>query len=209
MTGAILDTAFAAAFALAEPAADAAHGAATHAGDHGAGHGGMSGGALMALIPLLPLFAAALVGLLACFNEKSKLPAYASVGILGVSFLLTLITYLGWDGHSVIRVGLWDWISLSWGDGVGESLTANFAFYFDGLSLLWMLFVTGLATLIGLYASEYMSHDVGLGYCRFFGAFNLFVFSMSCLVMGDNLLMLFLGWEGVGLCSYLLIGYYY
>jgi NADH-quinone oxidoreductase subunit L len=72
-----------------------------------------------------------------------------------------------------------------------------------------MLFVTGLATLIGLYASEYMEHDAGLGYCRFFGAFNLFVFSMSCLVMGDNLLMLFLGWEGVGLCSYLLIGYYY
>jgi NADH-quinone oxidoreductase subunit L len=206
MTGTILDTAISAAFAVADPVADAAG----HApGDHGGGHGAVSGGAMMALIPLLPLFGAALVGLLACFNEKSKLPAYATVGLLAVSFALTLITYLGWDGHSVIEVRLWDWISLSWGDGPGESLTSNFAFYFDGLSLLWMLFVTGLATLIGLYASEYMSHDAGLGYCRFFGAFNLFVFSMACLVMGDNLLMLFLGWEGVGLCSYLLIGYYY
>jgi NADH-quinone oxidoreductase subunit L len=208
MTGAILDTALTAAFALAEPVADAAHGAAAHAGDHGAGHGAVSGGALMGLIPLLPLFAAMLVGVFACFNEKSKLPAYATVGLLAVAFLCTLITYLGWDGNPM-QVRLWDWISLSWGDAPGESLTANFAFYFDGLSLLWMLFVTGLATMIGLYASEYMEHDVGLGYCRFFGAFNLFVFSMSCLVMGDNLLMLFLGWEGVGLCSYLLIGYYY
>jgi len=149
------------------------------------------------------------VGVLACFNEKSKMPAYVTVGLLAASFVLTLITYLGWDGHSVMQIRLWDWIGLSWGDGVGQSLDAGFAFYLDGLSLLWMLFVTGLATLIGLYASEYMEHDVGLGYCRFFGAFCLFVFSMSCLVMGDNLLMLFLGWEGVGLCSYLLIGYYY
>jgi NADH-quinone oxidoreductase subunit L len=88
-------------------------------------------------------------------------------------------------------------------------LVANFSFYIDSLTLLWMLFVTGLATLIALYASEYMSHDVGAGYCRFFAAFNLFVFSMSCLVMGDNLILLYLGWEGVGLCSYLLIGYFY
>jgi len=69
--------------------------------------------------------------------------------------------------------------------------------------------VTGLGALIALYASEYMEGDVGVPYCRFFGAFSLFVFSMSCLVMGGNLLVLFLGWEGVGLCSYLLIGYFY
>ncbi len=206
ITGTILETVLTTAFAVADPAAEAAG----HAGAHGGGHGATSGGALMALIPLLPLFGAVLVGVFACFNEKSKLPAYATVGLLAVAFVLTLITYLGWNGHDPIQVRLWDWIGLEWGSGgVGQTLDAGFAFYFDGLSLLWMLFVTGLATLIGLYASEYMEHDAGLGYCRFFGAFNLFVFSMSCLVMGDNLLMLFLGWEGVGLCSYLLIGYYY
>jgi NADH-quinone oxidoreductase subunit L len=173
-----------------------------------AGHAA-SGAWWIGLIPMLPLLGVALVTILACFNEKSKLPAWVSVGLLAASFVLTLIAYLGWDGHSVIHLRLWDWMSLSWGEGVGESISAGFAFYLDGLSLLWMLFVTGLACLIGLYASEYMEHDAGLGYCRFFAAFNLFVFSMSCLVMGDNLLMLFLGWEGVGLCSYLLIGYYY
>jgi hypothetical protein len=78
---------------------------------------------MMALIPLLPLFGAG-VGLFACFNEKSKLPAY-TVGLLAVSFVLTLITYLGWDGHSVIQVRLWDWIGLSWGDGPGQTLDAR------------------------------------------------------------------------------------
>lgn len=205
MMGAILETvlstAAASAFAVADTAVDA-----SHAGEHG---GAVTGSALMAMIPLLPLFGAVIVGVLACFNEKSKMPAYVTIGLLAVAFVFTLITYLGWDGHTPIEIRLWDWIGLSWGNGVGQSLDAGFAFYFDGLSLLWMLFVTGLATMIGLYASEYMEHDAGLGYCRFFGAFNLFVFSMSCLVLGDNLLMLFLGWEGVGLCSYLLIGYYY
>lgn len=201
MTVAILETMMSAAFA-ADPVQSVGD-----AADHATAVA--NGGALMALIPLLPLFGAVIVGVLACFNEKSKMPAYVTVGLLAVSFVLTLITYMGWDGHTPIQVRLWDWIGLSWGPGTGQTLDAGFAFYFDGLSLLWMLFVTGLATMIGLYASEYMEHDAGLGYCRFFGAFNLFVFSMACLVMGDNLLMLFLGWEGVGLCSYLLIGYYY
>lgn len=207
MLEAISHTLLNAAVSVGTAAADTApHAAdhAAHASDHAA-----AGPWWIGLIPLLPLFAAAGVAMLACINEKSKLPAWLSVGTLAVSFALTLTAYLGWDGHSVIEFRMWDWIGLSWGDGPGQSLDAGFAFYLDGLSLLWMLFVTGLATLIGLYASEYMEHDAGLGYCRFFGAFCLFVFSMSCLVMGDNLLMLFLGWEGVGLCSYLLIGYYY
>ncbi|MCP3905133.1 MAG: NADH-quinone oxidoreductase subunit L, partial [Planctomycetes bacterium] len=74
---------------------------------------------------------------------------------------------------------------------------------------LWMLFVTGLGTLIALYASEYMESDLGRGYSRFFAGVSVFLFAMSCLVMGDNLLMLYLGWEGVGFASYWLIGYYY
>ena len=72
-----------------------------------------------------------------------------------------------------------------------------------------MLFVTGLGTLIALYASEYMEHDVGRGYARFFAGISIFLFAMTALVMGDNLVMLYLGWEGVGFASYWLIGYYY
>src|SRR4030095_2436952 len=102
-------------------------------------------------------------------------------------------------------------INFEWRGNHGkmESFIADFAFYIDPLTCLWMLFVTGLATLIALYASEYMAGDVGVGYSRFFAGFSLFVFSMACLVMADNYLLLYLGWEGVGLCSYLLIGYFY
>jgi len=114
------------------------------------------------------------------------------------------------EGKSIAyKAVAFEWINLTWGTKPGQSLLANFSFYIDSLTCLWMLFVTGLATLIALYASEYMAGDVGAGYCRFFAAFNLFVFSMACLVMADNLVLLYLGWEGVGLCSYLLIGYFY
>jgi len=176
------------------------------------------GPAWLALIPLLPLLAAALCGVTMIFRVRNKLPAWIVVGALAVSFVLTLTGFLSWqrgdashtqgvDSAQVTQV--YEWIGVSWGDRVGQSLSAAFGFHMDGLSWLWMLFVTGLGTLIALYASEYMEHDVGKGYGRFFGAFALFVFSMACLVMGDNLVLLYLGWEGVGLCSYLLIGYFY
>jgi len=164
------------------------------------------------LIPALPLIGCVLAGLCAAFKVKSKFPAWLSVGCLATSFALTLNLYLqhfsGGNGPVLITTAF-EWINLQWGPAEGQQLVANFGFYLDSLTVLWMLFVTGLATLIALYASEYMSHDVGAGYCRFFAAFNLFVFSMACLVMADNLLLLYLGWEGVGLCSYLLIGYFY
>ncbi|HED53151.1 MAG TPA: NADH-quinone oxidoreductase subunit L [Phycisphaerales bacterium] len=159
-------------------------------------------------IPMLPLLAAALNTLTAIFKVKTKLPAWITVFSLAASFVLTVMAYMTLRGETT-GVVAWDWFDLSWGDGQGQHLLANFGFYIDNLTLIWMLFVTGLATLIALYASEYMAHDVGAGYSRFFMAFCLFVFSMACLVMGDNLLLLYLGWEGVGLCSYLLIGYFY
>ena len=86
---------------------------------------------------------------------------------------------------------------------------APFSLYVDSLTLLWMLFVTGLGSLIAIYATEYMEADVGKGYARFFGAVSIFLFAMGSLVMGGNLILLYLGWEGVGLASYLLIGYFY
>jgi NADH-quinone oxidoreductase subunit L len=170
------------------------------------------GAGLMMLVPALTLLGVVLCTLCAIFRVKNKLPAWISVGCLAGSFVAVAATYAGFDGGAKIAHGF-EWITFHWSDapaaGGKVSFVANFSFYIDSLTLLWMLFVTGLATLIALYASEYMSHDVGTGYCRFFVAFCLFVFSMACLVMGDNMLLLYLGWEGVGLCSYLLIGYFY
>ncbi len=164
----------------------------------------------VSLIPALPMLACILCGVCAAMRVKSKLPAWITVGCLGVSFALTVAMFQQLAGGRSVTVA-WEWINIGWTDTHGreQRLLANFGFYVDSLTCLWMLFVTGLATLIALYASEYMSHDVGAGYCRFFAAFSLFVFSMACLVMGDNLILLYLGWEGVGLCSYLLIGYFY
>ncbi|MCC6285170.1 MAG: NADH-quinone oxidoreductase subunit L [Phycisphaerales bacterium] len=162
----------------------------------------------VALIVVLPMLGAMLCGAAAALKVRSKLPAFLTVGLLGASCALAVSMYLELAGGRSITVS-YRWIDFAWGTGEGQRLVANFGFYIDSLTCLWMLFVTGLATLIALYASEYMSHDQGVGYCRFFAAFNLFVFSMACLVMGDNLLLLYLGWEGVGLCSYLLIGYFY
>ena len=185
-----------------EEAGDVAHGIAA----------AVEGPIWIALIPVLPILGVILTTLCAIFKVKTKLPAWLTVGCLAGSFALTLGAFFELQGAAgPMVVTAFEWFHLSWGDGPGQTQTfhADFAFYIDSLTILWMLFVTGLATLIALYASEYMSPDVGKGYSRFFAAFNLFVFSMACLVMGENLLVLFLGWEGVGLCSYLLIGYYY
>ncbi len=162
------------------------------------------------LIPLLPLLSVVLIMFCAIFRVKSKLPAYITVASLTVAFGITVWVWQQVTAAPANYVSFgYEWINFRWGTGPGQHFAANFSLYIDQLTCFWMLFVTGLGALIALYASEYMSHDVGPGYCRFFAAFSLFVFSMACLVMGDNLLLLFLGWEGVGLCSYLLIGYFY
>ena len=130
------------------------------------------------LVPLLTILSAVLCTLCAIFKVKSKLPAWITVACLAASFGVILKTYLGFDGGPFIAHGF-EWINFSLpsltGKGEAMHFVANFSFYIDNLTLLWMLFVTGLATLIALYASEYMSHDVGAGYCRFFFAFSLFV----------------------------------
>ncbi|MFN0133512.1 MAG: NADH-quinone oxidoreductase subunit L [Phycisphaerales bacterium] len=174
------------------------------------------GAGLMLVVPILTLVGVVACAICAAMRVRNKLPAWISVACLAAAFGCVLATFLGYDGPKLAHG--FDWIHLSWGGETPRggrpvperTLHANFGFYVDSLTLLWMLFVTGLATLIALYASEYMAADVKTaGYSRFFAAFNLFVFSMACLVMADNLLLLYLGWEGVGLCSYLLIGYFY
>ena len=151
-----------------------------------------------------PLISLVLCGLCAACRVKSKLPAWITVFSLAISFVLTLL--LAFMDTPPERVELFKWINVHWDGG---SFVANFAFYIDSLTILWMSFVTGLGALIALYASEYMEPDVGRGYARFFAGISAFLFAMICLVMGDNLLMLYLGWEGVGFASYWLIGYYY
>ncbi|MDO9179009.1 MAG: NADH-quinone oxidoreductase subunit L [Agitococcus sp.] len=130
--------------------------------------------------------------------------AIIGVGSMGISALTAL--YVGIDFMQNIPQGgayvqtLWTWMQ------VGD-FTANFALHLDGLSLTMLGVVTGVGFFIHLFASWYMRGEAG--YERFFSYMNLFVASMLLLVLGDNLGLLYLGWEGVGLCSYLLIGFYY
>jgi len=164
------------------------------------------------LIPALPALSCVLCGIYWLLGVRSKLPAWTTIASLGVAFVLTAFLYgeIAAPGATAIVNGF-DWINIAFTGAGGQpmELSANFNLYLDSLTILWMLFVTGLGAIIALYASEYMSHDVGRGYCRFFFAFSLFVLAMSLLVMGDSLVLLFMGWEGVGLCSYLLIGYFF
>lgn len=123
------------------------------------------------------------------------------VGSVGLSALVTLLLTLTFSSNPVAQtVTLWTWIS------VGD-FQPTIGLALDGLSLTMLGVITGVGFLIHLFAAWYMRGDDGV--TRFFTFMNLFVFSMVLLVLGDNLLLLFLGWEGVGMCSYLLIGYYY
>jgi NADH-quinone oxidoreductase subunit L len=155
----------------------------------------------------LPLISMVGCGLCAALRLRNKMPAWITVALLGLSFVLTVGLLVGYEGP--VTIHLFDWFDIAWGEDGGSGFTGAFSLYVDRLTLLWMLFVTGLGTLIALYASEYMEADVGGGYARFFAGVSVFLFAMSALVMGDNLLMLYLGWEGVGFASYWLIGYYY
>lgn len=127
-------------------------------------------------------------------------------GIIGtaavvVSFAATLFFFNQVSQtKQALQVTLFDWIQIS-------NLKINLGFLLDQLSLLWLLFVTGIGSLIHLYSISYMHDDENMH--KFFAYLNLFVFFMITLVMGSNLLVLFIGWEGVGLCSYLLIGFWH
>ena len=92
-------------------------------------------------------------------------------------------------------------------DGTPAAFHADAGFLLDPLSAIWLLFVTGVGTLIHIYSTGYMAHEGG--YYRFFGYLNLFMFSMLTLILANNYVLMFVGWEGVGLCSYLLIGFYF
>lgn len=152
---------------------------------------------LCILIPLLPLLGFVINGI-----GFRKIPTglVGPIAILGpvVAFGLALTLFSNFSGQP-IHVSLFDWIS------VGE-MHIDFAFQIDQLSLLMLLIVTGIGSLIHIYSIGYMNHDAGFG--KFMAFLNLFLFFMLLLVMGSNYVIMFIGWEGVGLCSYLLIGFW-
>lgn len=120
---------------------------------------------------------------------------------VAVSFVMSVYFFMQLNASGKpIAVKLFDWIQIG-------KLKVDFGILLDQLSLLWLLFVTGIGSLIHLYSISYMHDDENMH--KFFAYLNLFVFFMITLVVGSNLLVMFIGWEGVGLCSYLLIGFWY
>ncbi|HWB87151.1 MAG TPA: NADH-quinone oxidoreductase subunit L [Bryobacteraceae bacterium] len=158
---------------------------------------------LLWLVPAIP-FAGAL--LLATLGSRMPRKAVAAVGVctIAASAIVSILIAVAFlaappPGGAYTQV-LWTWIDVG-------SFNPRIAFYLDALSLVMMVVVTFVSFLIHLYSAEFMEGDEG--YSRFFAYMNLFVASMVTLLLADNLLLLYLGWEGVGLCSYLLIGFWY
>ena len=156
------------------------------------------------LIPILCLAGAALNLLLGAIKAPKMVVTVVGVGFVGIA---TLAAYVAlWEylqqPYSEILERYFTWIS------AGE-ITVNASFQLDPLSAVMLAFVTLVGFLIHVYSVGYMHSESEAGYARYFAYLNLFMFAMLLLVLGSNLAVLFVGWEGVGLCSYLLIGYYF
>lgn len=157
---------------------------------------------LIPIIPLLPLLGFVIIGLWGNKLSKTLVGGIATSTVLG-AFVLSLLTFFQLSSsHDAVPLtaNLFNWLTVG-------NLSIDFSFLADHLSALMMLIITGIGTLIHLYSMGYMHEDEG--YHKFFAYLNLFVFSMLLLVMGSNYMIMFFGWEGVGLCSYLLIGFWY
>ncbi|WP_426490314.1 NADH-quinone oxidoreductase subunit L [Hymenobacter sp. 102] len=151
---------------------------------------------LYVLIPLLPFLGFLINGLLNRKLSGTVAGAISSLAVLG-SFAISVFLFLNFQYQYTVT--LFDWISVG-------SMQIPFSYQIDQLSLIMLLLVTGVGFLIHVYSIGYMHHDENVG--KFFSFLNLFVFSMLVLVLGANFVILFIGWEGVGLCSYLLIGFW-
>jgi NADH-quinone oxidoreductase subunit L len=153
------------------------------------------------LIPLFPLVGFLLNGL---FRNSLSRPATAVIGsgVILASFVVSLLLFLEVKKGNTGVVNLFPFIEAG-------RLSIPFAFLIDQLSTIFLLIITGVGFLIHVYSSSYMKEETAPHYARYFSYLNLFVFSMLLLVMGANYVILFIGWEGVGLCSYLLIGYWF
>jgi len=170
------------------------------------------------LIPLFPAFGAACMFFFGRRVQKSVVSGIC-VGMVVLAFAWSCLAVWQYTGYAATNHGqpfekiLFTWL------GTGDSgivyptqagfaaLHADWGYLLDPLSSIWLLFVTGVGMLIHIYSIGYMAHEGG--YYRFFGYLNLFMFSMLTLILGNNYALMFVGWEGVGLCSYLLIGFYF
>jgi len=158
---------------------------------------------LLWLIPAAP-FASALLLLLFGGSLSRRAATAVGVGSIGLSALAATLVAIGFlsgppAGNAYTQV-LWTWIDVA-------GFRPQIAFYLDALSLVMVLVVTVVGFLIHIYAAEFMREDDG--FSRYFGYMNLFVASMITLLLANNLVLLLLGWEGVGLCSFLLVGFWY
>ncbi|AEB42356.1 NADH-quinone oxidoreductase subunit L [Micromonospora maris] len=152
------------------------------------------------LLVAIPLLSAAVLLLLG--RRADRWGHWLGVAAIGAAFVLGLSYFLGLRGleNKSVELSLWDFIAVG-------GLHVDFGLLFDPLAGVFVLLITGVGFLIHLYAVEYMAHDPGRR--RFFAYFNLFVAAMLLLVLGNNYVMLYFGWEGVGLASYLLISFWY
>jgi NADH-quinone oxidoreductase subunit L len=171
------------------------------------------------LIPLLPAFGAAIMFFFGRKLTKQTVSAVC-VGVVVLAFLFAcgaVLQYNVWADaheHQPFQQVVYTWLGSGTGhlnfltrDGSSADFRIDAGFLLDPLSSIWLLFVTGVGMLIHIYSIGYMAHEGG--YYRFFGYLNLFMFSMLTLILANNYVLMFVGWEGVGLCSYLLIGFYF
>ncbi|HEX7051337.1 MAG TPA: NADH-quinone oxidoreductase subunit L [Longimicrobiales bacterium] len=159
---------------------------------------------LLGAIVLLPLLGFAVNGLAAYVApDRKAIATWVGPGVVGLAFVLAVINFVGLSGaevHEPIIRRYWSWMP------VGD-LQVDAALQLDALSMLMTLIITGVGSLIHVFSAGYMKDDPG--YARYFAYLNLFVFFMLVLVLGANFPLMFVGWEGVGLCSYLLIGFWF
>ncbi len=171
------------------------------------------------LIPLLPAAGAALMLLFGKKMPKSSVNIIC-VGAVVLAFVMACGAAWQYSDYANGAPGkpyekiLYTWLGTDAGhlnyatqDGNHAQFKADAGFLLDPLSTIWLIFVTGVGMLIHIYSIGYMAHEGG--YYRFFGYLNLFMFSMLTLILANNYVLMFVGWEGVGLCSYLLIGFYF
>jgi len=159
---------------------------------------------LIYLTVVLPLFGFLINGIFGSRIKNEKVIGIIGSGVIGISFLIALGAFFETLSLPVeqrqLIVTLFTWLNAG-------GLNVNFAYQVDQLSLVMALIVTGVGFVIHVYSIGYMHGDKG--FWRFFAYLNLFIFAMMNLILADNFVLLFLGWEGVGLCSYLLIGFWY
>ena len=198
----------------------------TLGGGADAGGGGVFAPFFPGLVILLPLLGFAINGVLALRHANASaaavraggeleldgphgrpathtLPSWVGPGVILAAFILVLVNFLrmlGANPHDPVVVSYWTWMATS-------TFSVDVALQLDGLSMVMAMVVTGVSFLIHVFSVGYMKDDPG--YPRYFAYLNLFVFFMLLLVMGSSYALMFVGWEGVGLCSYLLIGYWF